>query len=210
MDLLLSIFIHEAKNLCTGLIGYARLLIETVDEQESERRKKYANGVILSAEKMVALIDFFEKYRCNCRRTSWQSLEDIYNRAKMSFSGVEVLPDEKMGGIKIFASDLISKVLENLIDNTIRHGKATKVKITYMFSSDEELVIFVGDNGVGVPKTDKEKIFEKGFGNNTGMGLYLAREILNITDITISENGEPGEGAQFEIRIPKNHYKLTI
>ena len=41
----------------------------------------------------------------------------------------------------------------------------------------------------------------KGFGQNTGLGLFLSREILAITGITITENGVPGIGARFEIRV---------
>jgi signal transduction histidine kinase len=53
----------------------------------------------------------------------------------------------------------------------------------------------------------KEKIFERGFGKNTGLGLFLAREILVITGITITENGTPGKGARFEITVPKGMWR---
>jgi len=45
-------------------------------------------------------------------------------------------------------------------------------------------------------------IFDKGFGKNTGLGLFPAREILSITGITIRETGEPGKGVRFEITAP--------
>jgi len=48
--------------------------------------------------------------------------------------------------------------------------------------------------GEGVPTYEKEKIFKRGFGKNTGMGLFLAREIPSITGITIHETGDPGKG----------------
>jgi signal transduction histidine kinase len=48
-----------------------------------------------------------------------------------------------------------------------------------------------------------ERIFEQGFGKNTGLGLFLSREILAITGITITENGVPGKGARFEITVPR-------
>jgi signal transduction histidine kinase len=69
-------------------------------------------------------------------------------------------------------------------------------------------VILFEDNGVGIPAEDKTKLFTKGFGKNTGLGLFLSREILAITGITITENGEPGEGARFEIRVPKAMYRF--
>lgn len=54
-----------------------------------------------------------------------------------------------------------------------------------------------------------ERIFEQGFGKNTGLGLFLSREILAITGITITENGTPGKGARFEITVPKGAYRFT-
>jgi len=54
---------------------------------------------------------------------------------------------------------------------------------------------------VVVARGEKEKIFERGYGKNTGMGLFLSREIPAITGISITGNGEPGKGARFAIRV---------
>jgi signal transduction histidine kinase len=56
----------------------------------------------------------------------------------------------------------------------------------------------------------RRMIFERCFGKNTGMGLYLSREILAITGITIRETGEPGKGARFEIVVPKGAYRCVV
>lgn len=48
----------------------------------------------------------------------------------------------------------------------------------------------------------------KGFGKHTGLGLYLSKEILGITGISIQETGEPGLGARFEMVIPKGAYRI--
>jgi signal transduction histidine kinase len=58
-----------------------------------------------------------------------------------------------------------------------------------------------------VPLDLKEKIFDKGYGKHTGFGLFLAREILAITGITIHETGLYGKGARFEIKVPKGKYR---
>ena len=63
-------------------------------------------------------------------------------------------------------------------------------------------IIGYRDDGEGVAQADKEQIFRKGFGKNTGLGLFLSREILGITGITIREIGIPGKGAFFEITVP--------
>jgi signal transduction histidine kinase len=71
----------------------------------------------------------------------------------------------------------------------------------------DELLITVEDNGVGTPLGAKQNIFRKGYGKNTGFGLFLAREILAITKISIHETGRHGSGARFEITVPKNGFR---
>jgi signal transduction histidine kinase len=72
---------------------------------------------------------------------------------------------------------------------------------------DASVTIVCEDDGAGVPAEKKEKIFERGYGKNTGPGLALSREILDITGITITETGEPGKGARFGMVVPKGMYR---
>jgi signal transduction histidine kinase len=51
-------------------------------------------------------------------------------------------------------------------------------------------------------------VFERGFGKNTGLGLFLSSEILSITGISISETGVPARGAQFEIAVPEGGFRF--
>jgi len=71
----------------------------------------------------------------------------------------------------------------------------------------DRLVILVEDDGAGIADDEKERIFERGYGKNTGLGLFLAREILAITGISISETGVPGKGARFEITVPEGRWR---
>ena len=95
------------------------------------------------------------------------------------------------------------------MDNAVRYGG----KITTIRFSGEERngvhVVVCEDDGEGVPADEKERIFERGFGRNTGLGLFLVHEILDITGITIRETGEPGKGARFEMTVPKDAYRLV-
>jgi signal transduction histidine kinase len=74
--------------------------------------------------------------------------------------------------------------------------------------SDNGLVIICDDDGVGIADTDKEMIFERGYGKNTGFGLYLIRLILALSGFTIKETGTFGKGARFEITVPVEAYRL--
>ena len=84
---------------------------------------------------------------------------------------------------------------------------ATEVTLGYQITVDG-LVLFFEDNGGGIPDANKEKIFERGYGTQQGMELFLVREILGITGITIRETGRYGSGARFEMTIPKRSYRF--
>ena len=60
---------------------------------------------------------------------------------------------------------------------------------------------------MGVPADKKEMIFHRCYGKNTGFGLFLIREILAITGMTIQETGELGKGARFEITVPNGKWR---
>jgi signal transduction histidine kinase len=104
---------------------------------------------------------------------------------------------------------MLEKVFFNLIDNSIRHGERVTVIRIRCEEDPGGLSITVEDDGTGIPIDKKEKIFGKGYGKNTGFGLFLAREILAITGISIREAGKPGKGAVFVIAVPKGSYRIT-
>jgi signal transduction histidine kinase len=70
------------------------------------------------------------------------------------------------------------------------------------------VTIFYEDNGIGIPESNKEKIFLRTEGiHSTVRGLFFVREILDITNISIRETGEPGAGARFEIFVPNGGFR---
>ena len=104
---------------------------------------------------------------------------------------------KEIDGLELFADPLLEKVFYNLVDNALRYGgdRMTMIRIT-SHTAGSALVLVFEDNGEGIAERDKNVIFDKGFGKNTGLGLYLSREILAITSITIAETGVPGTGAR--------------
>ena len=100
---------------------------------------------------------------------------------------------------------MLEKVFFNLFDNAVRHGERVTAITVSCEVTGGKLVITVQDNGIGIPPDAKQKIFEKGYGKNTGFGLFLAREILAITGISIHETGISGNGARLRSRCRKGH-----
>jgi signal transduction histidine kinase len=132
----------------------------------------------------------------------WQNVKDVIGRATMNFAHPGLTITIDIEDTEIFADPLLEKVFYNLVDNAIRYGEHVTVIRFFYQISDRGLGLICEDNGVGVPEEAKDRIFERGVGKNTGMGLFLTREILMITGITIREAGKPGSGARFEMIIP--------
>ncbi|PKL58340.1 MAG: hypothetical protein CVV34_02790, partial [Methanomicrobiales archaeon HGW-Methanomicrobiales-5] len=134
--------------------------------------------------------------------------EAIVNRAVSQHPLRETHIETVCPGVEIYADPLLEKVFFNLIDNALKYGgeNLTSIRITSRVVRNG-LVISVQDDGGGISADDKRKLFERGFGNHTGLGLFLSREILSITSITITETGEPGKGARFEILVPDGGYR---
>jgi len=99
-------------------------------------------------------------------------------------------------------------VVYNLIDNALRHGGSVTTIRVYFRNGNGDMTWVIEDNGTGIPDSDKENIFGKGFGTHTGFGLFLAREILAITGMNIMETGYPGRGARFEISVPPGKFRI--
>ncbi len=102
---------------------------------------------------------------------------------------------------------MIGMVFENLMGNTVRHSEEASMVTVSCEESDERLVIRWEDGGIGVPEGMKEKIFRRGEGADSGLGLFLCREILGITGLTMRETGAPGKGACFELTIPSESWR---
>jgi len=121
--------------------------------------------------------------------------------------GKVMVKNDLASGSKIFADPLISKVFYNLMDDAACYGgKITNVRF-YVQKSGQDHLVVCKDDGDGVPVNEKTRIFEKGFGSNTGLGLFLARKIPGIMGITIKETGIPGEEARFEMMVPQGMFR---
>jgi sensor histidine kinase regulating citrate/malate metabolism len=71
----------------------------------------------------------------------------------------------------------------------------------------ESLILIYEDEGEGIPLHEKERIFEFGYHNENIVSLFLTRELLGFTGITITETGEPGRSTRFEIVVPKGRFR---
>ena len=141
---------------------------------------------------------------------AWQNINESVRRAVAALPMRDVRVDVDRSDLEIYADPLFEKVFYNLIENALKYGgeAMTTIRITSQ-EAGAGLVIACEDNGTGITSGDKKRLFEQGYGKHTGLGLFLCREILSITGITIAETSEPGKGARFEMVVPKGTYRLT-
>jgi PAS domain S-box-containing protein len=201
LNLLNSITRHDVANQLTVLKGYIQLAImQEPDTMIGDFLKK----IEAASDKIQRQIEFTKAYQdLGIRAPDWFNLFRIIEKVRPE----GIVLTNLCRDIEVFADPMLEKVFFNLFDNAIRHGERVTSMIVRCESHEDNLVIIVEDDGIGIPLDEKQKVFQKGFGKNTGFGLFLVREILAITDIDIHETGRHGSGARFEITVPKNGFR---
>ncbi|MFY9981145.1 MAG: PAS domain S-box protein [Methanoregula sp.] len=208
LALLTNVTRHDISNQLVALNGFLELLHEKVRNPALEDYFKWISQVSTRINSMIQFASAYE----TVRKTDpvWQDIRMLAETATRQVSlGNVTVKNEIPTGAEVFADPLIVKVFYNLVDNAIRYGGKISIIRFSLVDRDGHGIIVCEDDGVGISDENKEKIFDRGFGKNTGLGLFLSREILSLTGITIHETGEPGKGVRFEIKLPNGAYRFA-
>ena len=192
LNMLSDITRHDILNQVFVLTTSLHMISE--NELVTDELRKLLKFCNESTETINRIITFTRNYQeLGVKAPGWHNVSHIAEAASQSpeFAGLDIRCET--GILEVLADPMIENVFRNFFDNALRHGNASEVTISS--APDDSRVIYVRDNGRGVQSALKEKIFERGFGEHTGFGLFLAREILEITGATIQETGTPGSGA---------------
>jgi signal transduction histidine kinase len=206
LNLLSSITRHDILNQVTVLL----LNIDSAKEEADDPSVKELMDIQESAVKNIQhQIEFARDYEnLGVKAPQWMNINQIFSDLLpvMGTCGIVFAPPD--AEIEIHADQLLERVFYNLVDNSIRHGEHVTTIGILCEKVPDGLAITYYDDGIGVPDGSKERIFERGVGKHTGLGLFLAREILEITGLTIRETGVSGSGARFEIHIPEDQQRV--
>ena len=199
---------HDILNRITVIRGYGQLLKEKTEE--SSQASEYLKKMMDSTVAIEQLVNFTREYeKVGVVSPEWQYVSRVYQKAKVlcAEQGIEYVVDT--GPLEVYADLMLERLFYILLDNTNRHGsKVTRVRLTANRSAEDYVIVYE-DDGRGIPADDKGRIFVKGFGKDSGLGLYLGMQILSITNIGIKENGEPSKGSRFEMRVPKGKWRIS-
>jgi len=208
LNLLSSITRHDINNQLTVQRAQLELTRGLIHNPDALARLRRMEDSILTVQKQIAFTSDYEQIGAVSPR--WQRLEDVLRELPdlKDVSSLEV--DSKLQDLTIYADPMFPKVFHNLFENSVKYGgRPLSVRIGSI-ENGHGLKLTYEDEGAGISREEKEKLFEKGFGRGTGLGLFLSKEILALTGMTILESGEPGKGVRFEISVPPGHYRFGV
>jgi PAS domain-containing protein len=207
LNLMNSITRHDILNQLTLILGYLELMKEQYPDPQLQ---KYIGADLRAAQTIQKQIMFTKEYQdIGSQSPKWFNLKSVILSAAAGLSLSPIQLSVDCGQFEIYADPLFEKVFFTLLENAIRHGKKVTDIVFSCREQENGLMVIYEDNGEGIPAAHKEDIFHKKYFQHTGYGLFLTQTILNITGISIRENGEPGKGARFKILVPKEAYRLS-
>lgn len=197
---------HDVLNQMTAIVGYNELLGMMV---EDPKIRGFLEKEKLALDKIRRQFQFAKDYQnIAVDPPRWQNIWNLVSRVNEDFTLDKVRIAVETGPASVLADPLFDRVFHHLFENALRHGgTVTDITITIRQHGGAGLLL-VENNGTSIPEAEKEKIFERGYGRGTGWGLFLVREILAVTGMTITETGEPGKGVRFEITLPSGSFRM--
>ena len=212
---------HELKTPITSIMGYSETLIE--NEVDEETNKKFLERISAEAARMARLVsDLLTLSKYDRAKIFIEKTEfDLGELVKYTFDGLDLeMKKKKQNGECFVTSNVplvyadrngIERVILNILTNSIKYtpeGGSIKVYVGFVYN---DAYIKIIDNGIGIPKEDLDKIFERFYRvdtsrtrelGGTGLGLSIAKEILDQNNGMIDIKSEPGKGTEVVIRIP--------
>jgi PAS domain S-box-containing protein len=197
---------HDIYNKITGLRGYVDLSREHITDHRAEEFRTREEEILKVIHQQILYTKEYQEMGQQPPR--WQRIRDLLDTIHLTGVAGSLHITNETGNLEIYADPAVEKVFWHLVDNSVKHGKkVTEIRITAHESASGCTLIYL-DNGVGIPVDKRKDLFTKSFGKETGFSLFFVHDILDISGMTISETGEPGNGVRFEIGVPRGLYRF--
>ncbi len=193
---------HDIKNKLQSASGNLFLSKKIVSDKPE--MKKYLNQIEANLASINRILDVSKDYELmGSQKLAPIDAGKAFENALYLFEDLKGIKTiNKIGTCTVLADQMLTTLFYNLIDNSIKYGeKATQIEVHIQTNKDGSKNIIYQDNGVGISPETKTRLFDKGFGKGTGYGLFLIKKTCEIYGWTISEIGELGKGAKFEIKL---------
>lgn len=195
-----SMLRHDILNQLSVITGYAELAADQINDPRLTRYYERIDGASMAIKNALAFAKDYQDV--GTKAPVWKDPRKSIDEALVGLDLRGISLEINLSNMEIFADPMLDRVFYNLVDNAYRHGNGVKVIKIHCERSGDDLKLFCEDDGVGIPEGKKARLFF------SGHGLQMVRDILAMTGMTISETGEYGKGARFEISIPKGNYRF--
>ncbi|MDB5161755.1 MAG: Sensor protein resE [Candidatus Saccharibacteria bacterium] len=229
-DEFISMASHQLRTPLTSIKGYISMLSEGDVGKVTDEQKHLLDEAFMSSERMVRLIGDFlnvsrlqtgkfivEKHPADLAKIVEQEIDSLATNAasrnlKFTYKKPKKFPELNLDESKI------RQVIMNFSDNAIYYSKDNST-IKINLKADKQMVEFtVKDTGIGVPEEEKEQLFNKFFRatnarkqrpDGTGVGLFLAKKVIDAHDGDIIFESKEGKGSTFGFRLPLAALRVT-
>jgi len=213
---------HELKTPITTIKSYSETLLSGALEYK-DTTKEFVGIIDAETDRMSRLVqDLLKLSRMEYNQESWKKslvnpgeiLESVYRklriRANEKNQRIKINIDENTNKV-FFDKEGLEQILQNIIANSIKYTKVNgKINIS-CYNEENNVVILVEDNGIGIPEEDMGRIFERFYRvdkarsrdmGGTGLGLAIAKHIADDHKSKIEINSQVNVGTQVKISIP--------
>jgi PAS domain S-box-containing protein len=214
---------HELRTPMAGIYGAAQTLLREDIEIAAGDRRKLLEIIASQAVRLTQITEEVliasrlergelpvERERVDVGELAAETVEQLRSHLPATTTAeLEVVPELPQA----FADrDRLQQVLVNLLDNAVKYSpEGGPVRVT-LTSEPTTVRISVSDPGLGIPLAEHQRVFEKFYrletdvtraGRGTGLGLYIARELVRRMGGTISLRSRPGAGSTFTVELPR-------
>jgi two-component system, OmpR family, phosphate regulon sensor histidine kinase PhoR len=216
---------HELKTPLFNIQGYTMTLLEG-GLADSSINREYLSRTEKNIDRMIAIIEDLEaisqyetgELELNIGRFDIVALtKEVMDllETKAGKKGIQLhFREDYSKPLYVDADkDRIRQVLINLIDNSIKYGNESDgfTKVSF-FDMDENMLIEITDNGIGIEPKDIPRLFERFFRvdksrsreqGGSGLGLAIVKHVLEAHGQTINVRSKPGLGSTFAFTLPR-------
>ena len=215
---------HELKTPVFNIQGYILTLLEGALE-DPDHNRKFLIKAAKNVDRMAGLIDDLDvitkieggSLELELRQFNLTSLvvdvmDQLEQRAKRAGIEVEFVDENRRNVEVIGDAPKIEQVVTNLISNSLRYGKEGGKTEVRFYDMDEQMLVEVADDGIGMPEEHLPRIFERFYrvdksrsrnAGGSGLGLSIVKHIIEAHGQTISVRSTQGKGSTFAFTLQK-------
>lgn len=208
-DFLHSLLRHDVRNKAQLAKGYLELLEESCEDDIQEDYILKASRSVKEAEEIINKVSKLRKIEEEEEIKDIDlstALNKVVSELKRQLKDNDIDVNIKKCNCKVKGGVLLEELFYNILENSIKHSRCSKIRIS-VDTKDDECMVIIEDDGKGIPNRYKEKVFEKGFKKGktagSGLGMYMVKEIVENYGGDVKVQDSDMGGVKFDVHLKK-------